>query len=148
MLENIVKPMSQKKKGTNAEREIIHMFWQTSEWTACRVAGSGSIKYPSPDIIAANTKRMLAIECKTNKSQYLYKKEVLERDSYSRKTNAEPWIAIKFSRTDWKFIQIKDLKETRKHYMANRKLLKEKGISFTTLLSKNCYPEKSLISQA
>jgi Holliday junction resolvase len=129
--------MSQKQKGSNAEREIIHMFWQTPEWAACRVAGSGSNKYPSPDIIAANVKRKLAIECKTSKTEYQYldKKEILELQVYSRKTNAEPWIAIKFSRTDWRFIQIKDLKETGKHFMATRGLLKEKGISFTRLLS-------------
>lgn len=130
--------MSQKHKGSNAEREIIHMFWKTSEWAACRVAGSGSNKYPSPDIIAANVKRKLAIECKTSKSEYQYldKKEISELQVYSRKTNAEPWIAIKFSRTDWRFIRITDLKETGKYYMATRGLLKEKGISFTSLLSK------------
>jgi Holliday junction resolvase len=131
--------MSQKQKGSNAEREIIHMFWQTSDWAACRVAGSGSIKYPSPDIIAANLKRKLAIECKSTKSEYQYleKREINELLEYSRKTNAEPWIAIKFSRTDWGFIQIKDLKETGKHYTANRGLLKDKGIGFETLLKRN-----------
>ncbi len=130
--------MNQKKKGTNAEREIIHMFWQTSDWAACRVAGSGSIKYPSPDIIAANLKRKLAIECKSTKSEYQYleKREINELLEYAQKTNAEPWIAIKFSRTNWRFIQIKNLKETGKHYMATRGLLKDKGISFTSLLNK------------
>ncbi len=127
--------MSQKKKGSNAEREIIHMFWQTPDWAACRVAGSGSIKYPAPDVIAANTRRKLAIECKTSKGeyQYLQKREIKELLEYSKKTNAEPWIAIKFSRTDWKFIQVKDLKETGKHYMATRRLLEEKGIDFSHL---------------
>ena len=127
--------MNQKKKGSNAERELIHLFWQTSEWAACRVAGSGSIKYPSPDIIAANTKRKLAIECKSTKSkyQYLEKREIQELIEYAKKTNAESWIAIKFSRTEWRFIQAKNLKQTKKHYMATQELLKEKGIDFTSL---------------
>ena len=52
-----------KKKGINAERELIHMFW-AEKWAAIRVAGSGSSKYPSPDILAGNNLRKLAIECK------------------------------------------------------------------------------------
>lgn len=48
--------MSHKSKGINAEREIIHLFWSMPGWTACRVAGSGSMKYPSPDVIAGNEK--------------------------------------------------------------------------------------------
>ncbi|MBD3361328.1 Holliday junction resolvase [Candidatus Woesearchaeota archaeon] len=127
--------MSQKQKGCNAEREIIHLFWNTSEWTACRVAGSGSIKYPAPDILAANIYRKLAIECKTSKSkyQYLEKREITELLEFCKKTNAEPWIAIKFSRSDWRFIQIQDLEETEKHYTATRELLEKKGILFNTL---------------
>jgi Holliday junction resolvase len=129
--------MSQKSKGINAEREIIHLFWQTQEWTACRVAGSGSIKYPVPDIIAANISRKLAIECKTSKSkyQYLEKKEIQELLEYSKKSNAEPWIAIKFSRAGWRFIRIPDLKSTEKNYVATRQILKEKGIAFEKLIN-------------
>ena len=58
--------MSTKSKGINAERQLIHMFWSV-KWTACRIAGSGSSKYPSPDIIAANRARKLAIEAKITK---------------------------------------------------------------------------------
>ncbi|MBN1645069.1 hypothetical protein JW851_03450 [Candidatus Woesearchaeota archaeon] len=131
--------MSLKSKGINAEREIIHMFWQTQEWTACRVAGSGSIKYPAPDIIAANIHRKLAIECKTskNKYQYLDKKEIHELLEYSKKTNTEPWIAIKFKKTEWKFIQVQNLKKTEKHYVTTKAALKEKGICFEDLLKIN-----------
>ena len=46
--------MSRKSKGINAERELIRLFEDTNKWSACRVAGSGSSRYPSPDIIAAS----------------------------------------------------------------------------------------------
>jgi len=127
--------MSQKNKGSNAEREIVHLFWQTKDWAASRIAGSGSIKYPAPDIIAGNKNRRLAIECKTSKKQYQYleKKEIHELEEYSKKINAEPWVAIKFSKKEWGFIQTNALKPTRKHYMIKKKDLEIKGISFQQL---------------
>lgn len=130
--------MSHKSKGINAEREIIHMFWGTNEWTACRVAGSGAIKYPVPDIIAGNQTRKLAIECKATASEYQYleKSAVQELEEYARKFNAEPWIAIKFDRKEWRFIQPKDLKITEKNYAATRTSLEQNGTKFETLISK------------
>ena len=53
--------MSRKSKGINAERSLIHKFW-AHNWAAIRVAGSGSSKYPSPDVLAGNNLRKLAIE--------------------------------------------------------------------------------------
>jgi len=75
--------MSKKSKGIGAERELIHSFWATNEWVAHRIAGSGSSKYPSPDIIASNNIRKLAIECKTcsEKTVYIKKKEIEELKS-------------------------------------------------------------------
>ena len=58
--------MSSKAKGSNAERDLVHKFW--GEMFACvRVAGSGSMKYPSPDIIASRDGITIALECKTTK---------------------------------------------------------------------------------
>lgn len=124
--------MANKNKGTNAEREIIHLFWQMPNWIACRVAGSGSMKYPSPDIIAGNSYRKLAIECKTTKdnSQYLTKEEVESLLEFCKKFEAEPWIAVKFSRQEWKFFKIEELKQTGKHYVVNTDELKKKGVKF------------------
>ena len=51
--------MSTKSKGTNAERELIHAFWGKG-YAAIRSAGSGSMKYPSPDIIAAKKGKRFA----------------------------------------------------------------------------------------
>ena len=61
--------MSRKSKGINAERELIHLFWKTNSWTAVRIAGSGSSKYPCPDILAANISRKIAIEAKSTKDK-------------------------------------------------------------------------------
>jgi len=50
-----------KAKGSKGERELIK-FFNESGWVAIRSAGSGSSQYPSPDILAGNAMRRLAIE--------------------------------------------------------------------------------------
>ena len=61
--------MSRKSKGINAERDLIHKFWGTGKWSAVRIAGSGSMKYPSADILATNKLRTLAI---TQRDAYIF----------------------------------------------------------------------------
>ena len=64
-----------KAKGSNVERELINMFWE-SGWGAIRVAGSGSMRFPSPDVLASNKLRNIAIECKfVNKEKKYFPKE-------------------------------------------------------------------------
>ena len=66
-----------KRKGSNAERELAHMF-HNNKWGALRAAGSGSTTLPAPDILAGNGKRYLAIECKSTKDnrKYFPKEEI------------------------------------------------------------------------
>jgi len=126
--------MNRKAKGTGAERELIHSFWLNS-WAAVRVAGSGSMRYPSPDVLASNKKRKIAIECKTTKSkyQYLTKDEIRELKQFSFLFGAEPWVGIKF-KTDWYFISLDDMKETEKNFVVTIELAKQKGLTFNELL--------------
>lgn len=121
--------MSRKSKGINAEREIIHAFWKIPGWTACRIAGSGSMKYPSPDIIAGNATRKLAIECKSTKSKYQYfeKEEIKQLLQYAEMFAAEAWIAIRFDRDKVYFLRPKDLKETNNRYAVDKALSEDKG---------------------
>jgi len=127
--------MSGKRKGINAERELIHMFWSNG-WSAHRIAGSGSSKYPSPDIIAANTSRRLAIESKVTKEQrkYFSEKDVEQLMNFSQIFGAESWIAVKFGRNDWFFIKAEELIKTTKGYYISLELAKNKGLSFNDLL--------------
>lgn len=127
--------MSFKAKGINAERELIHMFWN-SEWSACRIAGSGSSKYPSPDIVAGNNTRKLAIESKVTKGsvKYLTKKEIAELQLFSVKFGAEPWIAVKFKGNPWFFLSLEDLQESNKSHSISLEKAKLKGLSFNELI--------------
>ena len=124
--------MSKKSKGINAERDLIHKFWKTNEWCAIRVAGSGSMRYPSADILASNKLRKLAIECKTTKEKkkYFAEDEIDQIKQFSDFFGAEPWIGIRFDKNPWFFITLEDLKKTEKGFSVSLDLIKTKGLLF------------------
>ncbi|MFH1211611.1 MAG: Holliday junction resolvase Hjc [Candidatus Woesearchaeota archaeon] len=124
-----------KQKGSNAERDVIKLFWNTGEWVAHRMAGSGSSQYPSPDIIAGNGVRFLAIEVKitSENARYFPKKEIEELKFFSQKFGSEAWIAIKFFRKEWSFLNIEDLRETDNSFVAESEDAERKGLSFEQL---------------
>ncbi len=117
-----------KTKGTGAERELVHLLWQQN-WAASRVAGSGSIKYPVPDILAAKDKRFLAIECKVTKSdsQYLTKEEIADLRTYAALTGAEPYVAVRFAREDWRLLRPEDLDVTPTQFVVSKQLAFQHG---------------------
>lgn len=127
--------MSRKSKGINAERNLIHKFWAVG-WAAIRVAGSGSSKYPSPDLLVGNNLRKLAIECKSTKSSgvYLTKEEIYDLVKFAKIFGAEAWIAVKFDRTDWYFLTIDDLNESETRFGVNQTIIRNKGLSFEEIL--------------
>ena len=133
--------MSAKSRGINAERELIHLFWKTTDWTACRIAGSGSIKYPCPDIIAQSKNRHLAIECKlcTNDHQYFDMIEIADLQTYADRSGCEAWVGVRFSHENWRFFHAKDIPTTEKMYAISREHALQKGLLFEQLLiSDNC----------
>ncbi len=128
--------MSKKAKGINAERELVHMFWK-KDWACIRVAGSGSIKYPSPDILAGNSVRKIVIESKITKNKFKHfnLKEIEELKEFANIFGAEPWLAIKFENKNWYFLNPEDLKETRGlNYSINSDNIRIKGLLFEELV--------------
>lgn len=127
--------MSLKSKGTNAERELIHLLWG-KDIPAIRVAGSGSSKYPSPDIIAGTISRKFAIECKSVKgeSKYIPKREIEELKEFAIKFGCEPWIGVRFAKHDWHFITLEDLKETKQSFVITTESIKIKGLLLEELI--------------
>ena len=129
--------MSHKSKGINAERQLIHMFWQ-SGYAAVRVAGSGSIKYPSPDILASNQHRTFVIEAKitSDSGKYFPHREIEELKEFATYFGAEPWIAIKFARQEWLFLNPEDLEKSEKHYLIKEEEARRRGLLFEELIKK------------
>ncbi len=128
--------MSRKSKGTNAERELVHLFHTIPGWSAIRVAGSGSNRYPSPDIVAANSLRYLAIECKSTRDskRYLEREEVEQLLTFARTFGAEPWIAIRFINEPWYFLKPEQLEDTGNAIAISKELAKKKGAALQALI--------------
>ncbi len=126
-----------KIKGTRAERELIRMFW-ASGWAAIRSAGSGSMHYPSPDILAGNKIRILATEVKSTKDdkKYFSEEDKKELINFSEYFGAEPWIAIKFQ-NKWVFVNPEDLGKTKENYVFSVEDIERKGIGFEELINFN-----------
>lgn len=126
--------MSRKSRGITAERDLIHRFWAAG-WAALRVAGSGSSHYPSPDVLASNNTRKVAIEAKltTEQRKYFPEAEIRGLRFFAEKFGAEPWVAVKYSREGWRFYTLDDLRETGAGY-ALGKMEKERGLGFEELV--------------
>ncbi len=127
--------MSRKSRGIDAERDLIKKFWANG-WPAIRSAGSGSMQYPSPDILTGKNGRRLAIECKltSDTKKYFPINEIRELKYFANSFGAEAWLAIKFPKKQWIFFTPEDLKITDKSFVATVELGELKGISFEELI--------------
>jgi len=129
--------MSTKSKGINAERELIHLFWAKG-FAALRVAGSGSSRYPSTDLIVGNKDKKLAIECKTTREQkkYISREDIGQLKTFSTLFGALALVAVKFKGFDWFFLFLDDLGEKEKSYYIDIDIAKNKGLLFEELVEK------------
>ena len=127
--------MSSKSKGSKAERELLHMFWSKG-WACIRSAGSGSMKYPGPDLIASNKIRRLAIECKSTKEKkkYLDKHDVEQLKEFCNVFGAEPWFAVRFIKKNWLFLGLEDLEKTESGYAIDSGVAERRGLLIDELL--------------
>lgn len=127
--------MNAKAKGSNAERELIHLFW-SNNWAAVRAAGSGSTSYPCPDLLASNATRALAIECKSSGelNRHLPKQQVEDLVAFAKMFGAEPWIGARFNDMKWAFFSPEDLKRTGSGFSVSVRMVREKGLTFEQLI--------------
>ena len=128
--------MSSKSKGPKAERELLHMFW-AKNWACLRSAGSGSMRYPGPDLLVGNLVKRMAVECKTTRKTkpYLSDYDINQLREFSKVFDARPWFAVRFLRTQWFFIALEDLEKTPKGYTIGIEQAKLRGLSFEELIS-------------
>ncbi len=127
--------MSSKSKGSQAERELLHMFWARG-FACLRSAGSGSMKYPGPDLIVSNKSRRLAVECKSTKEKkkYLDEHDVWQLKEFCDIFGAEPWFAVRFSKKNWLFLSIEDIQKTANGYVIDARAAERKGLLIEELI--------------
>ena len=129
--------INKKGKGTSAERELIHNFWE-SGWVCVRVAGSGSSKYPSPDIIAGKGFKKIVMEVKfvNATKKYFSRQEINDLNYFAKEFGAESWVGIKFKENQWFFIPTTELEETKTgNFVISLITMKRRGFSFNELIS-------------
>ena len=129
--------MNAKAKGTKGERELIK-FFNESGWSAIRAAGSGSSRYPSPDILAGNAIRRVAVECKVTKEtkKYLTSDEIIQLKTFSQMFGSESWIAVKFPQEPWYFLMLEDLESSGTNWVVSLELARLRGLKAEELLGK------------
>lgn len=127
--------MNTKAKGTKGERELVKIFNENG-WVCIRAAGSGSSQYPSPDVLAGNAVRRVAIECKVTKDnkKYLLEEEIGQLRTFANKFGAEGWVGVKFPSEPWYFLMLEDIKNTGKCWAVSLELAKRKGLKVEELL--------------
>lgn len=94
--------MSRKSRGCDYERKLVHLL-QSVGFSAVRVAGSGCMRYPSPDILASNGVRLIAFEVKSSKKSCVYVSPdcVVDLLSFACSFGAEPFFAVHLVNKGW-----------------------------------------------
>jgi len=128
-----------KRKGTRAERELLHMFSEFG-WGGVRTAGSGNTKLLAPDLLVGDGKRHLAIECKSvaRDKKYFYYEELKQLIDFGKRFGAEVWIGMKFDRVGWFFLEVSKIRKGKKGkgkcYVVTLDICRKKGYGFKELI--------------
>ncbi|MFH1786910.1 MAG: Holliday junction resolvase Hjc [archaeon] len=125
------------KKGSRLERELMQMFYDAG-YGVVRSAGSGVSRYPAPDIIVGNGKKILAVECKASKSStvYIEPEQVEGLLEFSKKFGAQALIGVRFNYEDWRFLPPEGLERTEgQKYKVSRAAAEKSGKSFSAVAS-------------
>lgn len=123
--------MANKKRGSDAERELLHLLSQKG-FAVARVAGSGMIEETNCDLFAGNGKKKCVIEvkiCSSNK-KYFNAEQIKGLIEFAKQFGLKPFVAIKFLRKGWWFIEPERLEKTEKALMISLEEIKTKGKSF------------------
>lgn len=126
-----------KAKGARTERELLHRFWE-NKWFCLRVAGSGSMPFPCPDLLAGKKGKSLAIECKSGKAtRYITEQQINELIEFAKGFGAQPWIGIRFDGMEWYFLKPGQLgKNNGKHFFVSKELALRSGLKFSELMKR------------
>ena len=124
--------MSNKAKGSKAERELLDILTQNG-WRAARDAGSGVNDNSPCDLFAAKMgRRGFVIEAKSSKksSIYITKEQINDFVLFSQMIGLTPAIALRFNREGWFFISPHQLKDTGKFWAVSLETAKLEGKRF------------------
>ena len=115
---------------------MVHLFNALDGWMCIRTAGSGSQRYPAPDVLAGNALRKIAIECKltTEKKKYFTQEDIDQLRIFSTTFGAESWVGVRFKGLPWYFLTLEDLENTGKSWAVSIELAQRRGLLFEELV--------------
>ena len=128
--------MSNKAKGSKAERELYELFVQNN-FRAVRVAGSGMMENTACDLIAGkaseNGKHKYAIEAKSSKApvKYITKEQIESFIVFSEIFGLTPVVALRFNREGWLFVNPHQLRDSGKNWVISLDEAKNIGMKFS-----------------
>jgi len=127
--------LSNKSRGCNYERQLVDLLHDAG-FAAVRVAGSGAMPLPCPDIVACRRGRILAIECKTTRKNQVYisHDQMDDLNQYSRVAGARPFVAVRFPHQQWSFFPPSAIPKTNGSvYVVSRQLVATSGLTLADL---------------
>jgi len=122
-------------KGANAERELMHLFFEAG-FSVVRIAGSGTSPLPAPDIIAIKQGRIIAVECKARKANHLAISvgQIAELRSWAKRAGSEAFVGWKIPRKGWFFLKPGQMNNSGKFFIISQKNAMEKGKSLEQVI--------------
>lgn len=127
---------NRKAKGTAAENELIHKFWDNN-WVCVRVAGSGSTQFPSPDLLASRGDKKIVMEVKVvnDVKKYFTNQEILDLNFFAEKFGTEAWVGVRFQENQWYFMPTFQLEQTKsENFKVDLITMKREGFTFEEMI--------------
>ena len=125
--------MSNRTKGSNAERELVRMFTEHG-WRALRIAGSG-VNDDSPcDLIAGKVgRRGYAIEVKSSKRSRIYitRSQIEDFMKFALMLGLQPALALRFNHQGWLFLEPSKMEDTGNNWVVSLENVKNNGQRFS-----------------
>lgn len=125
--------MSNKAKGSKAERELLKIFTENG-WRAARTAGSGvNDNSPCDMIVGKLGHKGFTVEAKSSKKDRIYitKSQIEDFVLFSNIIGLSPVIAVRFNYEGWLFIFPNQLEDSGKNWVISLKRAKSEGKKFS-----------------
>ncbi len=133
-------PSRQQRKGFDKERDLVLRLWSYG-FAAMRAPASGArakrIFYP--DVLAAYRGRIFVFEVKYRSEPgpiYIEASKVEKLRDFAQRAGAEPMIAVKYGRSEWRLIPLDECPSTGSSIRVDPKLVEEKGVSLSEFVSR------------
>lgn len=124
--------MSNKAKGSKAERELVQLFTDQG-WRAARVAGSGVNDNSPCDIIAGkHGAGGYVVEAKSSKKNRIYitKSQIEDFMLFAQIMGLKPVLATRFNREGWHFLHPEHMEDTGNNWVISLDRVKTHGKRF------------------